>query len=149
MNRRCRTCPAIFADDGHGDVCPACSPRAAAVKDPAAGDPGRRGGLKGGPARVAGLTPEQRAATASKAATARWSRPRRPKLRGCAAGDHRACDHYTALLVPLRTWVEDMEWCAICGAETPREAPDGAPVPHVAGCALAALIAPAPRMEAP
>lgn len=44
----------------------------AAVKDPAAVALGRRGGLKGGPARKAALTPEQRKRAAEKAAAARW-----------------------------------------------------------------------------
>jgi hypothetical protein len=41
-------------------------------KDPAAVSLGRRGGLKGGPARKAALTPEQRKEAARKAAEARW-----------------------------------------------------------------------------
>jgi hypothetical protein len=36
---------------------------------------GRRGGLKGGRARAAKLTPEQRSESARKAAEARWSKP--------------------------------------------------------------------------
>jgi hypothetical protein len=43
-------------------------------KDPAAVSLGRRGGLKGGKARAARLTPEQRTAIAKRAATARWSK---------------------------------------------------------------------------
>ena len=43
-------------------------------KDPAAVSLGRRGGLKGGKARAAKLTPEQRSEAARKAARARWSR---------------------------------------------------------------------------
>jgi hypothetical protein len=35
---------------------------------------GRRGGLKGGKARAAKLTPEQRSESARKAAEARWSK---------------------------------------------------------------------------
>ena len=35
---------------------------------------GRRGGLKGGTARAARLTPEQRRASASKAVRARWAK---------------------------------------------------------------------------
>jgi hypothetical protein len=42
------------------------------AKDPAAVAQGRRGGLKGGAARKAALTPEQRKASAQKAARARW-----------------------------------------------------------------------------
>jgi hypothetical protein len=43
-------------------------------KDPAAVALGRKGGLKGGKARAARMTPEQRAESARKAAQARWSR---------------------------------------------------------------------------
>jgi hypothetical protein len=43
-------------------------------KDPAAVALGRRGGLKGGPARAKALTKEQRSASAKKAAEARWRR---------------------------------------------------------------------------
>jgi len=45
-----------------------------ASKDPAAVALGRRGGLKGGPARKAALTPEQRQEAARKAAQARWGK---------------------------------------------------------------------------
>lgn len=44
-----------------------------AGKDPAAVALGRRGGLKGGKARAAKMTPEQRSDAARHAATARWS----------------------------------------------------------------------------
>lgn len=44
------------------------------TKDPAAVALGRRGGLKGGPARKAALTPAQRKAAAQKAAAARWKK---------------------------------------------------------------------------
>jgi predicted RNase H-like HicB family nuclease len=43
-----------------------------AGKDPAAVTLGRKGGLKGGKARAAKLTPEQRSEIAKKAAAARW-----------------------------------------------------------------------------
>jgi hypothetical protein len=43
-------------------------------KNPAAVALGRLGGLKGGPARTASMTPAQRKAAASKAAQARWSK---------------------------------------------------------------------------
>jgi hypothetical protein len=41
-------------------------------KDPAAVALGRKGGLKGGKARAASMTPEQRSEAARKAAAARW-----------------------------------------------------------------------------
>jgi len=43
-------------------------------KNPAAVSLGRRGGLKGGAARAASLTPEQRREIAQKAAAKRWNR---------------------------------------------------------------------------
>jgi hypothetical protein len=43
-------------------------------KDPAAVELGRKGGLKGGKARAAKMTPEERSAAAKKAARARWGR---------------------------------------------------------------------------
>jgi hypothetical protein len=42
-------------------------------KDPAAVALGRKGGLKGGKARAASMTPEQRSEAARKAAVARWA----------------------------------------------------------------------------
>ena len=53
-------------------------PASAEGKDPAAVELGRRGGLKGGKARAARLTPEQRSEAARKAAEARWSSRREP-----------------------------------------------------------------------
>jgi hypothetical protein len=44
----------------------------ASGKDPLAVELGRRGGLKGGKARAAKLTPSERAEIARKAAQARW-----------------------------------------------------------------------------
>jgi hypothetical protein len=41
-------------------------------KDPAAVELGRKGGLKGGKARAARMTPDERSASARRAATARW-----------------------------------------------------------------------------
>jgi hypothetical protein len=38
---------------------------------------GRRGGLKGGPARAAKMTPEERSESARKAVKARWAKRRR------------------------------------------------------------------------
>jgi hypothetical protein len=45
-------------------------------KNPAAVELGRRGGLKGGKARAAKMTPEERAESARKAANARWAKKR-------------------------------------------------------------------------
>lgn len=46
-------------------------------KDPAAVELGRKGGLKGGKARAAKLTPAQRSEAARRAAKARWARASR------------------------------------------------------------------------
>ena len=43
-------------------------------KDPAAVALGRKGGRKGGPARAANMTPEQRSESARTAVTARWAK---------------------------------------------------------------------------
>jgi hypothetical protein len=43
-------------------------------KNEAAAELGRRGGLKGGKARAAKMTPAQRKRSAKKAATARWKK---------------------------------------------------------------------------
>lgn len=43
-----------------------------AGKNPAAVELGRKGGLKGGPARAAKMTPQERSESARKAARARW-----------------------------------------------------------------------------
>lgn len=48
-------------------------------KDPAAVSLGRRGGLKGGKARAAKLTPEQRTEIAKKAAAKRWAQSKTDK----------------------------------------------------------------------
>jgi len=45
-------------------------------KDPAAVALGRKGGLKGGKARAAKLTAEERTESARRAAQARWEKPR-------------------------------------------------------------------------
>jgi hypothetical protein len=43
-------------------------------KNPYAVALGRRGGLKGGPARAANMTPEERSESARNAVTARWAK---------------------------------------------------------------------------
>jgi len=43
-------------------------------KNPAAVALGRKGGKKGGPARAAAMTPEQRSDAARKAVLARWAK---------------------------------------------------------------------------
>lgn len=49
-------------------------PKAPPRKDPAAVSLGRRGGQKGGKARAAKMSAEERSEAARKAAKARWSR---------------------------------------------------------------------------
>jgi len=59
-----------------GETTPVLTP--APVKNPAAVALGRLGGLKGGKARAASLTPKKRKAIARKAAISRWAaRPRK------------------------------------------------------------------------
>ena len=62
-----------IVDEATGDS-PPFDPDAG--KDPAAVALGRKGGLKGGKARAAKMTPEQRSEAAKKAADARWGRNR-------------------------------------------------------------------------
>lgn len=49
--------------------------KAESTKDAAAVSLGRRGGLKGGKARAANMSPEKRSAVAKKAAESRWRKP--------------------------------------------------------------------------
>lgn len=49
-------------------------------KNPAAVALGRKGGKKGGPARAAQMTPEQRSESARKAVLARWAKAKAGKL---------------------------------------------------------------------
>ena len=53
--------------------------KAAKKKDPAAVALGRKGGIKGGPARAAKLTPKQRSESARKAVQARWTKANETK----------------------------------------------------------------------
>jgi len=48
-------------------------------KDPLAVALGRRGGLKGGPARAAGMSAKARSESAKKAAIARWQNHKNPQ----------------------------------------------------------------------
>jgi len=50
-------------------------------KNPAAVELGRRGGLKGGKARAAKMTPEERSESARKAAKPSWAKARWAKER--------------------------------------------------------------------
>lgn len=61
---------AQLVDEATGDA-PPFDPDAG--KDPAAVALGRKGGLKGGKARAAKMTPEERSEAARRAARARWS----------------------------------------------------------------------------
>ena len=54
------------------------------TKNAAAVALGRKGGLKGGPARAAMLTPEQRSQSAKKAVTARWAKAKAKAKAGIA-----------------------------------------------------------------
>src|SRR5688572_23777270 len=89
VRRRCLVCDAIVEleesehTDPIGVPCPDCRAPTertevlarrtrAAMADPHAVALGRRGGLRGGPARAAALTPEARRAIARRAARKRW-----------------------------------------------------------------------------
>lgn len=73
---------ATLADDAGGS------------KDPIAVEFGRRGGLKGGKARAAALTPEQRSEIARRAAAARWATTTNP----ATADSTKAVDDRAALM---------------------------------------------------
>ena len=60
----------------------ATSKKRTSKKDPAAVELGRRGGLKGGPARAKKLTPKQRSESARKAVQARWNKAKANKKNG-------------------------------------------------------------------
>ncbi len=64
----------MAVDDADGTVDTATEEDANQEKNPAAVALGRLGGKKGGPARAAKLTPEQRKEIARKAAAARWQK---------------------------------------------------------------------------
>ena len=65
----------LIVDIAVGEV---VEPDPDAGKDPAAVELGRKGGMKGGKARAAKLTAEERSESARKAAQARWQKTRRP-----------------------------------------------------------------------
>jgi hypothetical protein len=60
---------------GHSNRDTTADPKPDREKNPAAVALGRLGGLKGGKARAAKLTPRKRKAIARKAARARWKQP--------------------------------------------------------------------------
>ena len=74
MPDRSRTRQDATLQSASGNETPEARVQAAPVpdKDPSAVALGRKGGLKGGKARAAKLTPERRSEIARKAAAARW-----------------------------------------------------------------------------
>jgi hypothetical protein len=64
-----------IVEEAVGEHPPVAAPATGKEKDPEAVARGRKGGLKGGAARAATLTPEERSASARKAARARWRKP--------------------------------------------------------------------------
>jgi hypothetical protein len=64
----------LIADMATGEAEPEPAPKGPA-KNPAAVALGKLGGAKGGKARAAKLTPEERSAIAKRAAAARWRKP--------------------------------------------------------------------------
>lgn len=67
---------ANIVHDATTEIQPDPSQEAVDHRNPAAVELGRRGGLKGGKARAAKLTPEERREAARRAAVARWSKQR-------------------------------------------------------------------------
>lgn len=55
------------------------TPKEVPVKNAAAVELGRKGGLKGGPARSAKMTAQQRSESAKKAAAARWDKTKQQR----------------------------------------------------------------------
>jgi hypothetical protein len=77
-----------------------------ARKNSAAVALGRKGGKKGGPARAAKLTPEQRSESARKAVQARWAKARQSNV----SGDTDTSDSaLLALLKQLKTATDPAE----------------------------------------
>jgi hypothetical protein len=96
VRRRCTVCDweAQLVERGSGDdpLCPWCYgatertsvvgvviPETAGAKDSIAAALGRRGGLKGGPARAQKLSAKRRHEIAARAAKARWGQKKKPK----------------------------------------------------------------------
>lgn len=73
VDRRTRERLTRYLESGGYDVAGARSRPKAGKKNPHAAALGRLGGLKGGQARAASLSPRQRRAIARKAARARWA----------------------------------------------------------------------------
>src|SRR5687767_4367893 len=91
VQRRCLVCEVLderWEEESTDEIGPSCArchapserlqilERRRAAANPHAAALGRLGGLKGGPARAARLTPRRRREIARAAARARWSRPR-------------------------------------------------------------------------
>jgi hypothetical protein len=91
VQRRCLVCEHLderWEDESTDEIGPSCArchapterlqilERRRVGANPHAAALGRLGGLKGGPARAARLTPRRRREIARAAARARWSRPR-------------------------------------------------------------------------
>lgn len=79
-------------------------------KDPAAVALGRKGGIKGGPARAAKLTPEQRSESARKAVRARWMKAKAASGDMVPAGD-RLRKEETNDAVPVATSRKALHAC--------------------------------------
>lgn len=74
-SRDLNTLASSIVDEATGEAPPAPNPGEG--KDPAAVALGRKGGKKGGKARAARMTAEERQAAARKAAQARWEKASR------------------------------------------------------------------------
>lgn len=65
---------AAIVGESTGEAAPPAEPETGPVKDPAAVELGRRGGLKGGKARAEKLSAKERTEIAKRAAQARWQK---------------------------------------------------------------------------
>jgi hypothetical protein len=72
----CHELAKSIVDQATGEAEPEPEPKPDPDKDPAAVALGRKGGKKGGKARAANMTPEERSEAARKAALARWAKER-------------------------------------------------------------------------
>lgn len=119
-------------------------------KDPAAVALGRKGGIKGGAARMAALSPEERSEMGKRAAAARWGKPEpieeprrgpgRPRTRLFAHLPSGSPERYQAYLAEgmcprceRRPLVSGYSGCSVCLARARRFASSKAAEPIEAG----------------
>ncbi len=83
----------------------------------AARDLGRRGGLKGGPARAAGLSPERRSEISHAAARARWERDQAQQQGSTPESDDAGADDEQRVSEPAESVASHRArlFCRLCG----------------------------------